>query len=116
MSTPKPSSKVIDITDTNFADQALRSPLPVLVDFGAAWCAPCRTIAPHVEALADAYAGRVRVGKCDTDSNQKIAAELEIRSLPTLLLFKDGQVIGQLVGAVPRAKLEAFVQKALTTA
>jgi thioredoxin 1 len=107
-----PSPNVLEITDDNFAE-ALRSPTPLLVDFTAAWCPPCRAIAPHVDALADAYLGRVRVGKCDADDNQKLVADLDVRSLPTVLVFKDGKVIGQMVGAAPRARLEALVSRAL---
>ena len=109
------SENVIEITDTNFDTEALKSSLPVLVDFWAAWCAPCRATSPHIDALADAYQGKVRVGKCDVDGNQAIAARLDIRSLPTFLMLKDGQVIGQIVGAVPRAKLEDLMKKALPT-
>jgi thioredoxin 1 len=107
-----PSPNVLEITDDNFAE-ALRSPTPLLVDFTAAWCPPCRAIAPHVEALADAYLGRVRVGKCDADDNQKLVADLDVRSLPTVLVFKEGKVVGQLVGAAPRTRLEALVSRAL---
>ena len=77
------------------------SKLPVLVDFWAVWCAPCRAIAPHVEALAKEYDGKVRVGKCDIDSNPKSPTQYDIRSIPTLLVFKEGKVVGQVVGAVP---------------
>ena len=103
---------VIEITDTNF-DEQLRDPLPLLIDFTAAWCAPCRVIKPHVEAIADAYAGRLRVGFCDVDSNQILAARLDVRSMPTLLLWGDGRILGQIIGAVPRAKIEALVARAL---
>jgi thioredoxin 1 len=106
---------VIEITDTNF-DEQLRSPLPLLIDFTAAWCAPCRVIKPHVEAIADAYVGRVRVGVCDVDSNQLLAARMDVRSMPTLLLWGDGRVLGQIIGAVPRAKIEALVARALPAA
>ena len=106
---------VIEITDTNF-DEQLRSPLPLLIDFTAAWCAPCRVIKPHVEAIADAYAGRLRVGICDVDSNNILAARLDVRSMPTLLLWDDSKVLGQIVGAVPRAKIEALVARALPAA
>jgi|SRR5450432_97802 len=112
----KPDSKVIEIEDSNFEQQVLRSPVPVLVDFTAAWCAPCRAIAPPVEALATAYFGRVRIGKCDADQNQASTARFDIRSLPTLLLFKDGMVVSQLIGAAPRAKIEALVKSALPPA
>src|SRR6185369_2782638 len=102
----------LEITDANFDAEVLRSPLPVLVDFTAAWCAPCRAIAPHVESIAAAYAGRLRVGKCDVDANNQLTAQLDVRSMPTLMVFKDGRAIGQIVGAVPRAKIEALVTRA----
>jgi thioredoxin 1 len=107
------SPNVVEVTDSNFQSEVANSSLPVLVDFWAVWCAPCRAIAPHVEALANEYAGKLRVGKCDIDANPQVPSQFEIRSIPTLLLFKDGKVIGQLVGAVPRAKLEDLVKKAL---
>lgn len=107
------SANVIEVTDDNFETDVLQSSQPVLVDFWAAWCAPCRAIAPHVDALADQYAGQVRVGKCDIDANPNVPSQFEVRSIPTLLMFKGGQVVGQLVGAVPRPKLEDFIKKAL---
>jgi thioredoxin 1 len=107
------SQNVLEVTDTNFEGEVLKSSLPVLVDFWAVWCAPCRAIAPHVEAIATEFAGKIRVGKCDIDANPQVPSQFEVRSIPTLLLFKDGKVLGQLVGAVPRAKLDDFVKKAL---
>jgi thioredoxin 1 len=106
---------VIEINDHNFAE-ATASALPVLVDFTAVWCAPCRTIAPHVAALAESYAGRVSVGTCDIDSNPALASRFDVRSVPTLMVFKNGQVVGQIVGAVPRARIEALVTRALAQA
>lgn len=107
------SENVLEVTDTNFQSEVLQSQQPVLVDFWAVWCAPCRAIAPHVEALAKDYEGKIRVAKCDIDSNPQVPSQYDIRSIPTLLMFKGGQVVGQLVGAVPRAKLEEMVKKAL---
>jgi thioredoxin 1 len=107
------SPNVIEVTDSNFEAEILKSSLPVLVDFWAVWCAPCRAIAPHVEAIANDYAGKLRVGKLDIDSNPEVPTRFEVRSIPTLLVFKEGKVVGQIVGAVPRAKLEDLVKKAL---
>jgi thioredoxin 1 len=107
------SENIVEVTDSNFQTEILSSKLPVLVDFWAAWCAPCRAIAPHVEALAKDYDGKVRVGKCDIDSNPEVATQYDIRSIPTLLVFKDGKVAGQVVGAVPRSKIEDMIKKTL---
>jgi thioredoxin 1 len=104
---------VVEITDHNFETAALKSALPVVIDFWAVWCGPCRAVAPHVDALADQYAGRVTFGKCDIDGNQEIASRFDIRGVPTFLAFKDGKVVGQIVGAPPRAKLEDLVKKAM---
>ena len=108
------SEDVLEITDTNFDAVAVKAPLPVLIDFTAAWCAPCRAIAPHVAAIAREYAGRLTVGSCDTDANAELAGRMDVRAMPTLILMKSGQVIGQIVGAVPRAKIEALVGRALS--
>ena len=107
------SANTFDVTDANFQTEVVESKLPVLVDFWATWCGPCRAIAPHLDALAQAYAGKIRVGKCDIDHNPGVPTQFEIRSVPTLLLFKDGQVTGQLVGAVPRARIEDLISKAV---
>jgi thioredoxin len=105
--------KPIEITDANFDSEALRSALPVLIDFTAAWCPPCRAIAPHLDAIATAYDGRARVGTCDVEANPELVAKLDVRCMPTLLMFKQGRVVGQIVGAAPRAKIEALVIRAL---
>jgi thioredoxin 1 len=107
------SQNLLEVTDLNFGSEILKSSLPVLVDFWAVWCAPCRAIAPHVEALATQYEGQIRVGKCDIDANPQVPSQYDVRSIPTLLMFKDGQVVGQVVGAVPRAKIEELVKRAL---
>jgi thioredoxin 1 len=107
------SENVFEATDENFQKEILDSPLPALVDFWAVWCAPCRAIAPHVEALAKDYEGKLRVGKFDIDANPTIPSQFDIRSIPTLIIFKGGKVVGQVVGAVPRAKIEELIKKAL---
>ncbi len=107
------SDKLVEVTDANFQTEILNSQVPALVDFWAAWCAPCRTIAPHVEALAKEYEGKIRVGKCDIDSNQGVPSQFDIRSIPTLLMFKQGKVVGSIVGMRPRAQIEEMIKKAL---
>jgi thioredoxin 1 len=109
------SENVHEFTDANFDAEVIKNQQPTLVDFWAVWCGPCRAIAPVVEALAKQYAGKVKVGKLDVDNNQKVAQQFGVQSIPTLLLFKGGKVVEQLVGAGPqtKAKLEAAFQKAL---
>ena len=101
------SGSTVTVTDDSFAEAVLSSATPVLVDFWATWCAPCRMIAPMVEALATEYAGKVKVAKLDVDNNPKTSARFNVRSIPTILFFKDGKLIDQVVGAVPRPALEA---------
>jgi thioredoxin 1 len=108
-------SKVFELTEENFAE-ALAEPTPLLIDFTAVWCGPCRAIAPHVEAIAEAYAGKLRVAKCDVDEQVLIATRFDVRAMPTLVLVQGGKPVGGIVGAVPRAKIEALVAKVLEPA
>ena len=92
------SENVKEFTDTNFESEVLKSDQPVLVDFWAEWCQPCRRLAPIIEKLATDYAGKVKVGKVDTDSNHGVAMKYGISSIPTVMLFKDGQVVQRIIG------------------
>jgi len=107
------SANVKQVTDQSFDSDVLKAEQPTLVDFWATWCGPCRQIAPMVDAIADEYKGRLNVAKVDVDSNQLVAQQYMISSIPRLLIFKGGKVVGQLVGAVPRAKLEDELKKHL---
>jgi thioredoxin 1 len=107
------SQNVHEVTDSNFEAEVLKSEVPTLVDFWAIWCGPCKQIAPLVDAVADDYQGKLKVAKMDVDRHQIIPQRYSIRSIPTLLLFKNGQVVSQLVGTMQRAKLEAEIQKHL---
>ena len=99
------NAKYVTLTDANFEQEVLQNDQPVLVDFWATWCGPCRMIAPHIEALAGEYEGRAKIGKMDVDHNQKWPFQYGIRSIPTLLIFKGGRVVDQIVGAVPKKVL-----------
>jgi thioredoxin 1 len=100
--------KPITFTDDNFDGEALKSDLPVVVDFWAAWCGPCRMIAPIIEQLAEEYNGKVKVGKLDVDENQGVAIKYGVRSIPTVLFLKGGQVVDTVIGAVPKSM---FIEK-----
>lgn len=108
-------NKPIAVTDKNFRDEVVKADVPVLVDFWAAWCGPCRMIAPMVEDLAREFDGRAKITKVDVDSNPQTAMQFGIRSIPTLLFFKDGEVVDQLIGASSKKtladKLEALVSQ-----
>lgn len=105
--------KPMEMTDTNFKHEVLESSTPVLVDFWAEWCGPCKMIAPVVEQVAKEFDGKLKVGKVDVDSNQQTSMQFGIRSIPTLLIFKNGRVVEQIVGAVPKQALMDKVSKHL---
>jgi len=100
-------AKLADVTDQSFQQEIEQHAGLAVVDFWATWCGPCRLIAPILEALADEYAGRVKVAKLDVDANMQTATRFNVRSIPLLLFFRDGRVVDQIVGAVPRAMIEA---------
>ena len=107
-------SEIIALTDDNFSDEVLNAELPVLVDFWATWCGPCRMIAPIVEELSSEYEGKAKVCKLDVDTAQKTPAEFGIRSIPTLLIFKEGKVADQLIGAVPKQQITEKLDASLS--
>jgi len=97
--------KPIEFTDANFKQEVLNSTNPVLIDFWAVWCGPCRLVAPVIEDIAGEYDGKVKVGKLDVDNNPETATMYGIRSIPTMLIFKGGEVVDRIVGAVPKQKI-----------
>ncbi|WP_303722468.1 thioredoxin [Malonomonas rubra] len=105
--------KVLEFTDDNFDAEVLKSSVPVLVDFWATWCAPCKAIAPVIDQLAEEFDAQVKIGKVNVDENPATPAQYGVRGIPTMILFKDGQIVDQLVGAVPKNQLEGLLQKAL---
>ena len=107
------SENVKTFGDSSFETDVLQSEVPVLVDFWAPWCQPCRAIAPSLEELANEYEGRAAVGKVNIDEHQSVAQRYGVMSIPTLLVFKNGEVVGQVVGAVPKPQIEATLKKAL---
>jgi thioredoxin 1 len=100
-------------SDSDFKKDVLDSKIPVLVDFWAEWCGPCKMVAPVLDELAKEYEGKIKIAKVDVDQNQQVAGTFNIRSIPTLLFFKDGQVVKQLIGAHPKTKLVTEIQEVL---
>ncbi len=105
------AANITELTDASFAQEVLKSDQPVLVDFWAPWCGPCRQIAPHVEALAGEFAGKLKVGKINVDDNPAVPTQYRVQGIPTLLLFKGGQVQEQIVGFVPKDVLKRAIDK-----
>ena len=104
---------LIEFTDDNFDTEVLKSNLPVLVDFWAEWCGPCKMIAPIVEEIAGDYAGKVKVGKVNVDFNNQVAMQYGIRGIPALLVFKGGAVANQIVGAVPKNNITQILDEVI---
>ena len=104
----------LEVTDDSFSNEVLNSELPVLVDFWAEWCGPCKMVSPIVEELANEYNGKVKVAKLDVDSNPQTATNYGIRGIPTLLMFKDGSAVDQIVGAVPKTHIAERLDKIIS--
>ena len=105
------SQTVVEITDDNFEQEVLGSDRPVLVDFWAEWCMPCRVLAPTIDELAEKYEGKVKVGKLDTDQGRETSVKYEISAIPTVILFNEGQVVRKFVGVTPKQDFEAELDK-----
>ena len=107
------SEAIIEVSDSNFESEVVKSDVPVLVDFWAPWCGPCRAIAPIVEEISSSYEGKIKVGKMNADENQATTMKFGIRSIPTIIMFKDGEAVDQIIGAVPKGEIERVVEKSL---
>lgn len=107
------SEAIVELNNSSFETEVLKSNKPVLVDFWAPWCGPCKALAPVIDEISNEYADKLKVGKVNVDDNPEISMQYGIRSIPTLIVFKDGEVFEQVIGAVPKSEIEKVVQKAL---
>jgi len=103
----------VTLNEQNFSQEVLNSDLPVMVDFWAVWCGPCKVLSPIVEELAKDYAGKLKVGKVNVDENNQLASKYNVMSIPTLKFFKSGKMVAELIGAAPKATIEAEIKKHL---
>lgn len=105
--------KLIEVSDSNFEQEVVQGALPTLVDFWATWCAPCHAVSPILEELSQEYDGKIKIVKLNVEESPKTCARYLVRSIPTLILFRDGKIVGQEIGAVPKGKLKGLINKAL---
>ena len=105
------SGQVLELTDSTFENEVLKADIPVIVDFWAPWCGPCKMLAPTIEEIAEEYSGKVRIAKVNTDLHQKHAAAYQVTGLPTLLMFKGGQIVEKFVGLAPKGRITSAINK-----